>query len=83
MIIGEAPGAEEDQQGEPFVGRAGLLLNQMLLACGFQRDEVYIANILKCRPPENRNPQPEEVLSCRHYLNRQIELVSPKLRLKR
>ena len=81
MIIGEAPGADEDKQGEPFVGRAGMLLNQMLMACGYRREQVYIANILKCRPPSNRNPSPEEVLSCRHYLNRQIELVSPKLLL--
>ncbi|OOZ40588.1 hypothetical protein BOW52_05685 [Solemya elarraichensis gill symbiont] len=59
MIIGEAPGADEDRQGEPFVGRAGQLLNQMLLACGFGREQVYIANILKCRPQANRNPSPE------------------------
>ncbi|WP_179116424.1 uracil-DNA glycosylase [Solemya velum gill symbiont] len=81
MIIGEAPGADEDRQGEPFVGRAGQLLNQMLLACGFSREQVYIANILKCRPQGNRNPSPEEMISCRHYLNRQIELVAPKLLL--
>lgn len=81
MIIGEAPGADEDRQGEPFVGRAGQLLNQMLLACGFSREQVYIANILKCRPQGNCNPSPEEMISCRHYLNRQIELVAPKLLL--
>lgn len=79
MIIGEAPGAEEDRQGEPFVGRAGQLLNAMLLAAGFKRREVYIANIVKCRPPDNRDPRPEEALSCSGYLNRQIELVRPKL----
>jgi uracil-DNA glycosylase family 4 len=81
MIVGEAPGADEDRQGEPFVGAAGQLLNQMLLACGFRRDQVYIANILKCRPQGNRNPSPQEVISCRHYLNRQIELVEPRLLL--
>ncbi len=81
MVIGEAPGAEEDRQGEPFVGRAGQLLNQMLKAVGLSRDEVYIANILKCRPPNNRDPAPAEVEACRGYLQRQIELVSPRLLL--
>ena len=79
LIIGEAPGADEDQQGEPFVGRAGLLLNEMLLAAGYRREEVYIANILKCRPPNNRNPRPDEVASCHDYLQRQIELIQPRL----
>ena len=79
LIIGEAPGADEDRQGEPFVGRAGLLLNEMLLAAGYRREEVYIANILKCRPPNNRNPRPEEVASCLDYLQRQIELIQPRL----
>ncbi len=78
MIIGEAPGAEEDRRGEPFVGRAGLLLNAMLLAIGFRREEVYIANILKCRPPNNRDPQPSEAETCTPYLDRQIELIEPK-----
>jgi DNA polymerase len=81
MVIGEAPGADEDRQGEPFVGRAGQLLNEMLLAAGVARDEVYIANILKCRPPENRDPKPEESESCEGYLKRQIALVKPGLLL--
>jgi DNA polymerase len=79
MFIGEAPGADEDRQGEPFVGRAGQLLTSMLQAIGFQREDVYIANVLKCRPPGNRDPKPEEALQCRGYLERQIELVSPAL----
>lgn len=79
MIIGEAPGADEDRQGEPFVGRAGQLLNEMLRAAGFARGDVYIANILKCRPPNNRDPRPDEVAECSGYLQRQIELVAPKL----
>lgn len=79
LIIGEAPGAEEDKQGEPFVGRAGKLLNSMLLACGLQRDQVFIANILKCRPPENRDPKPEEVAACSNYLQLQIDLIRPKI----
>ena len=79
MFIGEAPGVEEDRQGEPFVGRAGQLLTAMLKAVGFRRGDVYIANVLKCRPPGNRDPKPEEARSCRGYLDRQIELVSPRL----
>ena len=79
LIIGEAPGADEDRQGEPFVGRAGQLLTQMLRAIGLAREEVFIANILKCRPPNNRDPKPEEVTACRSYLNRQIELLEPKI----
>lgn len=79
MIIGEAPGAEEDRRGEPFVGRAGKLLDQMLRAVGQQRDSVFIANILKCRPPNNRDPKPDEAAQCRGYLERQIELVKPKI----
>jgi uracil-DNA glycosylase len=78
MVIGEAPGAEEDRQGEPFVGRAGQLLNAMLRAAGFARGEVFIANVLKCRPPHNRDPSDEEVERCLPYLRRQIELVSPE-----
>ncbi len=78
LIIGEAPGADEDRQGEPFVGRAGQLLNAMLLAIGLRREQVYIANILKCRPPGNRDPQAEEALRCRPYLQRQLELLAPK-----
>ncbi len=79
MIIGEAPGADEDRQGEPFVGRAGQLLNSMLKAMGFPREQVYIANILKCRPPGNRDPKPEEAACCAPYLARQIELVNPRV----
>ena len=79
MFIGEAPGAEEDRQGEPFVGRAGQLLNSILFAMGMGRERVYIANILKCRPPSNRDPQPEESRCCRPFLNRQIALVAPKI----
>lgn len=79
LIVGEAPGADEDRQGEPFVGRAGQLLNEMLKAIGLQRQAVYIANILKCRPPNNRDPKPEEAEICVAYLYRQIELLQPKL----
>ena len=79
LIIGEAPGAEEDRRGEPFVGRAGTLLDEMLRAIGQSRDSVFIANILKCRPPDNRDPRPEEAAECRQYLERQIELVQPKI----
>lgn len=79
MIIGEAPGADEDRQGEPFVGRAGQLLNSMLKAVGLAREQVFIANILKSRPPNNRDPKPEEVRACIPYLYRQIELVNPAL----
>ena len=79
LIIGEAPGADEDKQGEPFVGRAGQLLNSMLKAIGLAREQVFIANILKSRPPNNRDPKPEEVQACIPYLHRQIELVDPTL----
>ena len=79
MIVGEAPGADEDAQGEPFVGRAGQLLTKILEAIGFRRDEVYICNILKCRPPGNRKPLPEEVDLCIPYLRKQIALVKPKV----
>jgi uracil-DNA glycosylase family 4 len=78
MIIGEAPGADEDRLGEPFVGRAGKLLNAMLEAIGLGRENVYIANILKCRPPNNRDPQPAETARCTAYLERQIALVAPR-----
>jgi DNA polymerase len=81
MIIGEAPGFHEDQQGEPFVGRAGQLLNTMLNAIGLDRNAVYIANILKCRPPDNRDPLPEEVALCTPFLEQQIALIQPKLLL--
>lgn len=79
MVIGEAPGADEDRQGEPFVGRAGQLLTVMLKAMGLAREQVFIANILKSRPPGNRDPRPEEVRACIPYLFRQIELVNPRL----
>ncbi|MEQ1579482.1 MAG: uracil-DNA glycosylase [Steroidobacteraceae bacterium] len=79
MVIGEAPGADEDREGEPFVGRAGQLLTSMLTAMGFKREQVFIANILKCRPPGNRDPSPEEVAHCMPYLERQIELVNPRM----
>ncbi len=79
MLIGEAPGAEEDKQGIPFVGRAGQLLNDILKAIDFTREEIYIANIVKCRPPGNRNPLPDEMEACLPYLYKQIELIKPKL----
>lgn len=79
LVIGEAPGAEEDRQGEPFVGRAGQLLNAMLRAMGNPRETVYIANVLKCRPPGNRDPRPEEAASCRPFLQRQLDLLQPRL----
>lgn len=79
LIIGEAPGADEDASGEPFVGRAGQLLTEMLRAAGLQRDQVFIANILKCRPPNNRNPFATEVQQCRPYLQRQIALLQPRI----
>ncbi len=79
MIIGEAPGAEEDRRGEPFVGRAGKLLDEMLRAVGLDRKTVFIANVLKCRPPGNRDPHADESSQCRAYLDRQIELLNPKL----
>jgi uracil-DNA glycosylase len=79
LVIGEAPGAEEDRQGEPFVGRAGQLLNAMLRAIGLPRESVFIANILKCRPPGNRDPRPDEVAKCRPFLERQIALLKPRM----
>jgi uracil-DNA glycosylase family 4 len=79
VMIGEAPGADEDAQGEPFVGRAGQLLNKIIEAIDLKREEVYICNILKCRPPGNRNPMPDEIEKCEPYLNKQLELINPKL----
>ncbi len=79
MFIGEGPGAEEDKQGLPFVGRAGELLTKIVEAIEMRREEVYIANIVKCRPPGNRDPQPEEVAACRGFLERQIDLVQPRI----
>jgi DNA polymerase len=81
LIIGEAPGAEEDRRGEPFVGRAGQLLNAMLRAIGLPREQVFIANVLKSRPPGNRDPKPDEVAACLPYLMRQIALLQPRLML--
>ena len=81
LIVGEAPGAEEDRRGEPFVGRAGQLLNSMLRAIGLAREQVYIANVLKCRPPGNRDPAPPESAECLPYLERQIALLRPKIML--
>lgn len=79
LVIGEGPGAEEDKQGLPFVGRAGQLLTDILKAIKFERDEVYIGNIVKCRPPENRTPLPDEMETCLPYLKKQIELIKPKM----
>jgi DNA polymerase len=79
MFIGEAPGADEDQQGEPFVGRAGQLLNNMIKAMGLQREDVYIANIIKCRPPGNRTPERDECETCSPFLMRQIAVIQPKI----
>jgi len=79
MFVGEAPGAEEDRQGLPFVGPAGQLLNAMLIAIGLQREQVYIANLVKCRPPRNRDPRPEELSSCQGFINAQLAIVKPKI----
>jgi DNA polymerase len=79
MFVGEAPGMHEDQQGLPFVGRAGKLLDQLLEEVGFQRSDVFITNVLLCRPPGNRDPQPDEIETCKPYLHRKIELIEPKV----
>jgi uracil-DNA glycosylase len=79
MFVGEAPGADEDLQGIPFVGRAGQLLTKIIEAIGLQRDDVYIANVIKCRPPENRNPEPDEVDTCEPFLFQQIDVIRPKV----
>lgn len=79
MFIGEAPGADEDAQGRPFVGRAGKLLDKIIIACGLKRSDVFIGNILKCRPPDNRDPSAEEIISCLPYLQRQIEIINPEI----
>jgi uracil-DNA glycosylase family 4 len=79
MFVGEAPGADEDAQGRPFVGRAGQLLDRIIEACGLKRSDVFIGNILKCRPPENRDPRAEEIISCLPYLQRQIEIIEPEI----
>jgi uracil-DNA glycosylase family 4 len=79
LFIGEAPGWHEDQQGRPFVGPAGQFLDQLLASIGLRREEVYIANVIKCRPPQNRDPLPAEIQSCRKWLDRQIEIIQPQL----
>ena len=79
MFVGEAPGADEDIQGEPFVGRAGQLLTKIIEAINMKREDVYIANVIKCRPPQNRNPEPDEVDQCEPFLFRQIETIKPKV----
>jgi DNA polymerase len=79
MFVGEGPGADEDAQGEPFVGKAGQLLTRMIVAMGYRRDEVYIANVVKCRPPGNRDPEPDEIEACERFLAAQIAAVSPRL----
>lgn len=79
VFVGEAPGADEDKQGRPFVGRAGKLLEKIINAMGFQRSEVFICNILKCRPPDNRDPKPDEIVKCLPFLQRQLELIDPEV----
>src|SRR5499426_911782 len=79
VFVGEGPGAEEDKQGIPFVGRAGQLLTRLVEGIGLTRDQVYIANVVKCRPPGNRDPQPDEIDACRPYLFKQVELIEPKV----
>jgi DNA polymerase len=81
FVIGEAPGADEDAQGRPFVGRSGQLLDKILLAIGFERKDVYIGNIIKCRPPENRNPLSDEIECCKPWLMQQLEIINPKVLL--
>ncbi len=79
MFIGEAPGRDEDLQGKPFVGLAGQLLTKIIESIGLKREEVYIANIIKCRPPENRNPEPDEINNCKNYLREQIKIIQPEI----
>ena len=79
MFVGEAPGADEDEQGEPFVGRAGQLLTKIIEAIGLTRDQVYIANVIKCRPPGNRNPEPDEVVQCEQFMFRQVDSIKPRV----
>ena len=79
MFVGEAPGRDEDRQGEPFVGRAGQLLTRIIEAIELRREDVYIANVIKCRPPQNRNPEPDEVETCRPFLFAQIDAVAPRV----
>jgi uracil-DNA glycosylase family 4 len=79
VFVGEGPGADEDEQGKPFVGRAGQLLTKMIEAMGIKREDVYITNVVKCRPPENRNPEPEEISSCSPFLENQLKVLKPKV----
>lgn len=79
MFIGEGPGAQEDRQGRPFVGPAGQFLEELLTSAGLRRNQVYITNVVKCRPPQNRDPLPAEITACKHWLDRQIELIDPKI----
>tara|TARA_B100001179_G_C18253958_1_gene259549 strand:- start:35 stop:472 length:438 start_codon:yes stop_codon:yes gene_type:complete len=79
MFVGEAPGRDEDQQGEPFVGRAGQLLTKIIASIGLNRSDVYIANVIKCRPPNNRNPEPDEIENCEPFLLRQVDAVRPRV----
>jgi uracil-DNA glycosylase family 4 len=79
LFVGEAPGANEDREGLPFVGRAGALLNELLGEIGFERDQVFVANVLKCRPPDNRDPTPGEIEACEEYLRRQVDLIEPRV----
>lgn len=79
VFVGEGPGADEDAQGEPFVGRAGQLLNKMIIAMGFKREQVYICNVVKCRPPQNRDPEPDEIASCEPFLKKQLALIQPRI----
>jgi len=79
VFVGEGPGADEDAQGRPFVGRAGQLLDKIIKAMGLKREDVYICNVIKCRPPENRDPKPEEIINCLPYLQRQLELINPEI----
>lgn len=79
LFVGEGPGADEDAQGRPFVGRAGQLLDKIIAGCGLKRSDVWIGNILKCRPPDNRDPRPDEIINCFPYLQRQIEIINPEI----
>jgi uracil-DNA glycosylase family 4 len=79
VLVGEGPGADEDAQARPFVGRAGQLLDRIIEACGLKRSDIFICNVLKCRPPDNRDPRPEEIISCLPYLQRQIEIIEPEV----
>jgi len=79
IFVGEAPGADEDEQGRPFVGRSGQLLDKIIVAMGLQRQEVFICNVIKCRPPDNRDPKPDEIINCIHFLETQLEIIKPEI----